>query len=95
MMPVKCSTTKRPTKLRLQLSWDNDVSGGGESEWLNGILRNGYRCFAQDVDDMVRGILTKTFAGLKLPVVTMQLESFSIGDEAPFFNELRLLPTRR
>lgn len=93
-MPVKCDTTRKPTKLRLQLSWDTD-GAAGESEWLNGILRNGYRCFAPDVDAMVRAQLTAAFNGLKLPVVTLKLESFSIGNEAPFFNELRLLPTRR
>jgi hypothetical protein len=75
-------------------TWDND-KGGGDSEWLNGILRDGYRCFGKDVDDMVRAALTTAFAGIKLPVVSLALESFSIGDEAPYFNELRLLPTRR
>ena len=93
-MPVKCDTTRKGTKLRMQLSWDTE-GASGESEWLNGILRNGYRCFAPDVDAMVRAQLTATFNGLKLPVVKMNLESFSIGDEAPFFAELRLLPTRR
>jgi len=78
----------------MKQTWDTDLSGGGESEWLNGILRNGYRCFGKDVDDLVRAVLTTAFDGIKLPVVSLQLESFSIGDEAPYFNELRLLPTR-
>lgn len=93
MVPVKCHLTRKPTKLRLQISWDTD-NGGGDSEWLNGILRKGYRCFAPDVDKKVKEVLTASFANLKLPVVTMQLESMSIGDEAPYFNELRILPTR-
>ena len=78
----------------IKQTWDTDLSGGGESEWLNGILRNGYRCFGKDVDDLVRAALTTAFSGIKLPVVSLQLESFSIGDEAPYFNELSLLPTR-
>ncbi len=94
MMPIKNERTRKATKLRVMLSWDSD-SGSADSEWLNGILRKGYRCFAKDVDTLVRAKLMAAFSGLKLPVLTLNLESFSIGEEAPYFNELRLLPTRR
>jgi hypothetical protein len=94
MLPIKNERTRKASKLRVMLSWDSD-SGNADSEWLNGILRKGYRCFAQDVDTLVRAKLMAAFSGLKLPVLTLNLESFSIGDEAPYFNELRLLPTRR
>ena len=94
MKAIKCDTTRKGTKLRVQLSWDQD-GADGESEWLNGILRCGYRSFADDVDAMVKGILTSSLSGLKLPMMSLSLESFSIGNAAPFFNEMRVLPTRR
>ena len=93
MIPVK-SDTNKATKLRVQLTWDQE-GADGESEWLNGILRSSYRCFAADVDSMVREKLTSSFKGLKLPMMSLSLESFSIGNAAPFFNEMRVLTTRR
>ena len=93
MIPVK-SDTNKATKLRVQLTWDQE-GADGESEWLNGILRCGYRSFSDDVDAMVKGILTSSLGGLKLPMMSLSLESFSIGNAAPFFNEMRVLPTRR
>ena len=92
-LKVKNDLTRKPTKLRLQISWERE-GAAGESEWLNMILRKSYVCFAQDVDALVRSKLDEAFAGLQLPMVSLSLDSFSIGDSAPFFSELRLLPTR-
>ena len=93
MIPVK-SDTMKASKLRVQLTWDQE-GADGESEWLNGILRSSYRCFAADVDSMVREKLTASFKGLKLSIMSLSLQSFSIGNAAPFFNEMRILTTRR
>lgn len=98
-IPVKNTTTRKPTKLRVCLSYDTEGSQG-ESEWLNGILRKGCRCLGEDVDAKVREEVSKVLATIpaKIPVIgsliALQLEHFSIGTEAPFLNELRLLPTR-
>ena len=94
MKPIKCDITKKATKLRVQVTWDQEGTDG-ESEWLNGIIRSGYRCFGADVDAMVKGILTSSLGWLKLPMMSLSLESFSIGNAAPFFNEMRVLTTRR
>ena len=94
MKPIKCELTNKATKLRVQLTWDQEGTDG-ESEWLNGIIRSGYRCFGADVDAMVKGKLTSAFSGLKLPMMSLRLEHMSIGNSSPFFNELRVLTTRR
>ena len=98
-IPVKNTTTRKPTKLRVCLSYDTEGSQG-ESEWFNGILRKGWRCLGQDIDAKVRDAVTKVLATIpaKIPVVgsflELQLDHFSIGTEAPYLNELRILPTR-
>lgn len=95
--PVRNETSRKPTKLRLSLSFDT-VGAQGESEWLNGLLRQGYRCFGQDVDAKVHDALTAALSNVKLPVIgsliALKVDYFSIGNEAPFLNELRLLSTR-
>ena len=96
-LPVRNETSRKPTKLRLGLSY-NTVGEQGESEWLNGLVRKGYRCFGQDVDAKLHEVLTAALSSVRLPVVgsllALKADGVSIGSEAPFLNELRLLPTR-
>ena len=94
LLPVRNGVTRNPTKLRVQLSWDTE-GAEAESEWLNMILTKAYSCFKDDVDHMVDAKLKAAFGGLKLPAISLSLDSFSIGTSAPFFSELRILPTRR
>ena len=54
MKPIKCDITKKTAKLHVQVTWDQKGTDG-ESEWLNGIIRSGYRCFGADVDTMLKG----------------------------------------
>lgn len=80
-------------KLSLLLSYSQEEHSG-DAEWLNGVIRKAYRVIRPKVNKQVQEQLNATFAGLGIPVIKLELASFSIGQSSPWLMGLELLPSR-